>query len=316
MFRSISKSFAVLSMAIALGATAACTGPTDTTTDAASADASSGNAESPKVALMLASLSTDFFVQIEAAATTYADEKGVELSVFNANNDAARELSIMEDVLSGGFDLILFTPVDSDAAVASVKLANDAGVPVITFDRGVTSGEVVTHVASDNEGGGAMAADFIAEQFPDGANVVELQGILATDVAKQRGGGFGAELAKAGNLEIVAQQSANFDKAEGYTVFENILQANDKVDAVFAHNDEMALGAMEAARAAGRTDILIVGFDASADAVQAVKDGGMAATVAQLPDQIIQAAIDAAIAYLAGDAVEPQIAVALELVTK
>jgi len=316
MLKAMSRTAAVVSVAIVLAATSGCGGSTTgPTADTTSTESTSAGAPT-KMALMVASLTTDFFVQIEAAAQAYATEKGIELSVFTADNDAAKELSNMEDILSEDFDVILLTPVDSDAAVASVEMANAAGVPVVTFDRGVSGGEVVSHIASDNEAGGKMAAEYIAGRFPDGGNVVELQGILATDVAKERGAGFGAGLAEAGNLELVAQQSANFDKAQGFTVFENILQANDQIDAVFAANDEMALGAMQAAEAANRTDIVIVGFDASAEAVAAVQAGQMAATIAQLPDKIVQTAIDTALSYLAGETVEPEIRVELQLVTK
>lgn len=268
----------------------------------------------PKVTLLMASLTTDFFVAIEKAAKEYADVAGIELTVITSDNDSAKELANMEDIVSQEPDIVLYTPSDSDAAVASVEAANAAGIPVITFDRGANSGEVVCHVASDNVAGGKMAGEYIKELFPDGAKVVELQGVMATNVAQQRGQGFNEVIDATDNLELVAQQSANFNKDEGMTVMENILQAQDEIDAVFAHNDEMALGAMEACIAAGRTDIAIVGFDASPDAVAAVEAGTMAATVAQLPDKIIQTTIDAALDYLAGKSVDPEIGVELALV--
>ena len=161
-----------------------------------------------------------------------------------------------------------------------------------------------------------MAGEYIREIFPDGAKVAELQGILATNVAQLRGAGFNKIIDETDNLELVAQQSANFDKSEGMTVFENMLQAHDEIEAVFAANDEMARGAMEACKAAGREDIKIVGFDASPDAVVAVEAGDMAATIAQLPVKIIDTTIDTAIAYLHGEEVEKEIGVELQLVTQ
>ena len=272
--------------------------------------------EAPRIALLMASMTTEFFVQIEAEARAYAEEVGVDLEVYTCDNDSAKELANMETILSDAPDIILYTPNDSDAATVCVEKANEAGVPVITFDRGSNGGEVVSHIASDNELGGQMAGEYIREIFPDGAKVAELQGILATNVAQLRGAGFNKIIDETDNLELVAQQSANFDKSEGMTVFENMLQAHDEIQAVFAANDEMALGAMEACKAAGREDIKIVGFDASPDAVVAVEAGEMAATIAQLPIKIIDTMIDTALAYLSGEEVEKEIGVELQLVTQ
>lgn len=305
---SFTKNVALLLTTLVLAATAACGGSTS--------NAGGAQAQPKRIALLMASVTTDFFVQIDAEAKKYAKEKGVELTVFTSENDAAKELSNMEDIVGQSPDVILFTPVDSEAAVASIKQANAAKIPVITFDRGVDGGEIVSHIASDNAGGGKLAADYIKQRFPNGANVAELQGILSTDVARQRGGGFEAALKEDPKLKLVAKQSANFDKSQGLTVFENIIQANSKLDAVFAQNDEMALGAVQAAQAAKRKDIVIVGFDAAPEAVKAVQDGKMAATVAQLPDKIIQTAIDTALSSLAGQPVKSEIAIPLKLVTK
>ena len=122
-----------------------------------------------------------------------------------------------------------------------------------------------------------------------------------TSAARDRGEGFNAYMAEScADVTIVARQTANFNRAEGLTVFENILQAEDAVDGVFAHNDEMILGAIEAASAAGREGITFVGFDAVDDAVAAVSEGTLAATVAQQPSLMGQLGVETAAAYLAG----------------
>jgi ribose transport system substrate-binding protein len=118
------------------------------------------------------------------------------------------------------------------------------------------------------------------------------------------------------DAKIVAQQTANFNRDEGLTVFENILQAQPEIAAVFAHNDEMILGAIQAAEAAGRTGIVFVGFDAVDDAVAAVNDGTLAATVAQQPAEIGRLGVESAIKYLNGETVPASIPVPLSLVTK
>ena len=147
--------------------------------------------------------------------------------------------------------------------------------------------------------------------------MVELEGIAGTSAARDRGQGFNEYLEQqCTGLVIVAVQTANFNRAEGLTVYENILQAQPEIAGTFAHNDEMILGAIEAAEAAGRAEVIIfVGFDAVDDAVQAVRDGRLAATVAQQPALMGQLGVDVAFRFLSGEQVEGYIPVDLSLVT-
>ena len=187
----------------------------------------------------------------------------------------------MEDLITKNVAIILINPTDSDAVGSAVKAANGKNIPVITLDRGANSGDVVAHIASDNVAGGKMAGEYIIKQLGGNGKVVELEGIAGTSAARDRGQGFNEAL-KGSGIEVVAKQTADFDRTKGLAVMENILQAQPEIDAVFAHNDEMALGALQAIKASGRT-IMIVGFDATDDAVKAVEAGEMAATVAQQP---------------------------------
>lgn len=313
--KMIPKITALAASAVLLVGVAGCAGNSGTSGDSSGSGSDSGSGNK-KIALLMASLTTDFFVQAGDEAKKYASENDIDLTVTTSDNDASKELSNMQDIVGQAPDAIIFDPVDSTSGAAAVRLANAAKIPVITMDRGVPDADTVSHVASDNEAGGKLAAEYLKEKFPDGAQVAELQGILSTDIATQRGGGFEKELKTQDNLKIVATQSANFDKSQGFTVFQNILQANPKLNAVFAHNDEMALGALQAAEAAGRKDIVIVGFDGSADALAAIKDGRMAASVAQLPDQIVDTAMETAVAAIDGKKVEAEIGVPLKLITK
>lgn len=199
-----------------------------------------------------------------------------------------KQASDVEDLIQQGVDLILINPTDSEAVVATVEAANAADIPVITVDRSSEGGDVVAHIASDNIAGGELAGEYLLGLVGEGAQVVELEGIAGSSAARDRGEGFN-NIAN-GKLEVVAKQTANFNRAEGLTVMENILQGNPDVKAVFAHNDEMALGALEAIEAAGK-DILVVGFDATGDAVKSVEDGKLAGTIAQKPDLIGQKAV-------------------------
>ena len=158
-----------------------------------------------------------------------------------------------------------------------------------------------------------MATEYLKSVIGDGAKVAELQGTTGASATIDRGTGF-HNIAD-GSLDVVASQTASFDRAEGLTVMENIIQSNGDLQGVFAHNDEMALGAIEAIEASGK-DIKIVGFDATDDGVAAVKSGKMAATVAQQPDKMGSTAVETAIKLMNGETVEKSIPVEVTLVTE
>ncbi|RAK10607.1 ribose transport system substrate-binding protein [Halanaerobium saccharolyticum] len=274
-------------------------------------------AQDIKLGLAVSTLNNPFFVDLKDGAEAMAEEMGVEILTVDAQNDAASQLSSVEDLLIKQIDVLIVNPVDGNAVVSAITAANDAGVPVITVDRAAEGGDVVSHIASDNVAGGKMAGDFIAEQLGEEGNVVELQGIPGTSAARDRGEGFNNSMDSYSGLEVIARQPAGFDRAEGMTVMENILQGNPEIDAVFAHNDNMALGAMEAISAAGRSDeIMIVGFDAIENAVEAVEEGRMAATVAQKPSLMGEMAVETAVKVANGEEVEEYTPVPLELITE
>ncbi|EOD01777.1 ribose ABC transporter substrate-binding protein RbsB [Caldisalinibacter kiritimatiensis] len=266
-----------------------------------------------KIGLVISTLNNPFFVSLKDGAEAKAEELGYDLIVLDSQNDPSKEISNVEDLIVKKVSVILINPTDSDAVVNAVKAANKANIPVITLDRGSNGGEVVTHIASDNVAGGKMAGEYIIEQLGGKGKVVELEGIPGTSAARDRGKGFN-EAVNNSDLEIVARQPADFDRTKGLTVMENILQAQPEIDAVFAHNDEMALGALQAIKGTGR-DIMVVGFDATDDAVKAVKDGEMGATVAQQPDKIGSLGIEAADKVINGEEVDEFIPVDLKLVT-
>ncbi|WP_400162716.1 ribose ABC transporter substrate-binding protein RbsB [Brevibacillus sp. TJ4] len=267
------------------------------------------------IGLAVSTLNNPFFVTLRDGAQKAADEAGVELLVVDAQDDTAKQISGVEDLIQKKVDVLLINPTDSAAIVTAVEAANQANIPVITVDRASEGGQVVSHIASDNIAGGKMAGEFILEKLGGAGNIVELQGIAGTSAARDRGQGFHEAVDNKDGVAVVASQPADFDRAKGMNVMENILQSTPDVQAVFAHNDEMALGALQAIEAQGK-DILVVGFDATDDAVKAVNDGKMAATVAQKPDLIGETALQTAVKVANGEQVEANIPVELELVTK
>ncbi|MBP2017842.1 ribose transport system substrate-binding protein [Symbiobacterium terraclitae] len=267
--------------------------------------------------LAVSTLNNPFFVDLRDGALAAADAAGVKLIVMDAQDDPAKQISQIEDLITQKVDALLINPTDSDAIVTAVESANKAGIPVITVDRGANGGEVAAHVASDNVLGGRMAGELIVELIGGQGKVAELEGIPGASAARDRGQGFHEAVDGVSGIEVVARQPADFDRAKGLTVMENILQANPDIVAVFAHNDEMALGALEAIEAAGKAgQIKVVGFDATDDAVKAVQEGRMAATVAQKPKDIGRLGVEAAVKLLNGGQVEAYIPVPLELVKK
>jgi len=264
-----------------------------------------------KIGFSISTLNNPFFVTLSEGAKANAQEQGAEISIVDAQDDASKQASDVEDLIQQGVDLILINPVDSSAVGSAVESANAAGIPVITVDRTADTGEVVSHIASDNVAGGVLAGEYLLELVGEGAKAAMLEGVAGSSAARDRGEGF--LKAVDGKVDLVSSLTANFDRGEGLTVMENMLQANPEIQAVFAQNDEMALGALEAIQATGK-DIKVIGFDATDDALAAIKAGKLAASVAQKPEEIGKSAIATAVAYLNGETVEEFVPVELELV--
>jgi ribose transport system substrate-binding protein len=195
-----------------------------------------------------------------------------------------------------------------------VKEATAAGIKVISLDRAVNGAEVSAHIASDNVAGGMMAGTFLVQKIGGKGNVVELVGVPGSSAARERGQGFESVLKSNPQVKLLSAQPADFDRAKGLAVMENDLQANRNVQGVFAQNDEMALGAERALEEAGLKNVPVVGFDATPDAVAAVKAGKLAATVQQRPELIGKLGVDTAKRLIDGETVDKDIPVPLDLV--
>lgn len=265
------------------------------------------------IGLSISTQNNPFFVTLAEGAKGAAEKAGVELTVVDAGDDATKQVSDIEDLVSKNVSVLIVNPVDSDAVSGAVQAAVDAGVRVISVDRVVNDVEIDCQIASDNVAGAEMATQYIVDMLGEGTKVAELQGTSGASAAIDRGIGF-HNIADE-KMEVVASQTANFDRTEGMSVMENMLQANGDIQAVFAANDEMALGAVEAISGAGK-DILVVGFDATDDAVEAIKAGRMAATVAQQPALIGSTAVENAVKLISGETIEKSIPVEVTLITK
>ena len=279
--------------------------------DAAQTETEDTATEEISVGLSVSTLNNPFFVSLADGAKAKAEEAGIKLTVVDAGDDAMKQTNDIDDLISKNIQVLIVNPVDSDAIAPSVTAAKEAGIKVIAVDRAVNGETVDCQIASDNVAGAKMATEYLLELIGEGAQVAELQGVPGASAAVDRGEGFHQVADE--KLDVVASQTANFNRAEGLTVMENILQANPDIKGVFAHNDEMALGALEAI---GDKDIVVVGFDATDDAKAAVTEGTLAATIAQQPDLMGATAVEVAAKLAAGETVEANLPVEVTLVKK
>lgn len=247
--------------------------------DGAGADNGEGT---PTIGFVHPTLNNPYFVTQSEGANGAADEFGGEVINASGENNVATQVQQIEDFVSQGVDAIIVQAVDTQGVIAAVNEAVAAEIPVFTTGERLDGADVTAAIFFDNLESGALGGQWISDNYDDG-NVLELQGILGTETATQKSEGFATGLKRGANgddFQIVASQPANYDRAEALTVTENVLQSKD-IDVVYASNDEMALGAAQAVDEAGLTgDVVIVGNDGTDGAIEAIKSGELAATVA------------------------------------
>lgn len=268
------------------------------------------------VTLALSTQTNPFFVQVRDGAQEKADELGINLNIQDASDDAATQTNQLNNAATSGAQVVIVNPTDSDAVVPAVESLNKANIPVIAVDRSSNGGDVASFVASDNVAGGEQAADVLAEAIGEEGEILVLQGIAGSSASRDRGKGFKDGIAKYPNIKVVAEQTANFDRTKGLDVATNLLQAHPDVKAIFAENDEMALGAIEALGARAGSDVVVVGFDGTSDGLAAVKDGKMYATIAQQPGELGAKAVEEASKLIKGESVTAEIPVEVVTVNK
>ncbi|WP_415312692.1 ribose ABC transporter substrate-binding protein RbsB [Clostridium perfringens] len=277
-----------------------------------------GRDNKPKIGMVLSTLNNPFFVNMKDGAEKEAEKLGYDLVVLDSQNDPAKERANVEDLVQLGVIALLINPTDSDAVVKTVEVANKSNIPVITLDRQANGGKITSHIASDNIKGGEMAAEYVLDKFKDEKgpiNVVEIQGIPGASATRDRGEGFHNIMDKNDKFNFISIQAADFDRQKGLQVMENIIQANPNIQVVFAHNDEMALGAVKAIKASG-INALVIGFDGNDDAKDSIDANEMTATIAQQPDLIGALGVELANKIYNGESIKDKIAEDLKVYTK
>ena len=257
------------------------------------------------IGISMSTLENPFFGTVKDGAVAYADSEGLKTLVADAQNDTQKQLNDVQDLITKGADVIILNPVEPESATAIVELANDRDIPIITLDRSSAGGDVASHIASDNVEGGRLICEWLAEKLGGEGKLAVLEGISGTSPELDRDEGCNAALADFPGIEEVASQPADWDREKGYTVTQNILQANPDLTAVFGRNDLAALGAVEALKQAGKLqDVTVISFDGITDALESIKAGELSATIVQDPILMGETAVKTAVALSKGETVE------------
>lgn len=271
-----------------------------------------------KVAVVISTLNNPWFVVLGDTAKARAEELGYEATIFDSQNDTAKEASHFENVLAGGYQAILFNATDSDGSIANVRKAKAAGVPVFCIDREINATDAATsQILSDNHGGCVALGQHFVEALDGKGSYIEILGYLGDNNAHNRSKGFHEVVDNYPELKMVAQQAADFDRAKALEVMETLLQKHGEgLVAVFCGNDAMAMGAYQALSAAGRDDVKVFGFDGADEAVKLIAENKIAATGMQFPKTMARQAAEYADAWIKGKRDFPQkVPVAVEVVT-
>ncbi|QDV42845.1 D-ribose-binding periplasmic protein precursor [Stieleria neptunia] len=287
----------------------------------ASNESSSAEADEPKkIAVIVSTLNNPWFVVLGETARDRADELGYEANMFDSQNDTAKEAEHFDNVIAAGYSAILFNPTDADGSIANVKRATEAGIPVFCIDREINSTDAATtQLLSDNYSGCVELGKYFVEKVGEKGKYVELLGLVGDNNTWNRSKGFHRVVDRYEGLEMVAQQSADFDRNKALEVMESILQSHGDLNAVFCGNDAMAMGAYQALLAADKADqVKVFGYDGSEDVIKSISEGKIAATVMQYPKVMAKASAEYAHEYLANGKrdFEQKIPVGVDLVSQ
>ncbi len=279
----------------------------------------------PAIALVMKTLNNPFFIEMERGARKVADSLGINLISQAAERevDVEKQMQIIENLIQRRVLAICVSPSGSREIVPAICKANQAGIPVLAIDTRVDQAtldesgcSVATNIGSDNFHGGRIAGEFIVNTLNSKGKVAILEGIPGHESGDERLSGFHSAVDEVPGIEIVASQTADWERNKGFNVFQNLLQAHQEIDAVFACNDMMALGAIEAIKAANlNREIKVVGFDATKDGRAAIEQGEMTASIAQNPYEMGRLAIINANKLINDQSIPDYIPVKIELVT-
>lgn len=301
-------------LALALAVLCGCGKPESTTATAAP---KSGGEKQPVIGVTLLNLSSEFIVMINGAMETKAKELGVKLVVNDAQRSAEKQVQQVESFIAQKVDAIVLNPCEVEASSPAVDKALAAGIPIVNVNS-ETKSAPTAFVGSRDEESARLAMEYIAKRLGGKGEIVMMHGFMGQAAQIKRDAGAREVLAKNPGLHLLADQTAEWDRAKAQTLMENWLTAHgDKINAVFAQNDEMAMGALLAIEHANKKDkIIVVGVDAIADALQAVKASRLDATVFQDAAGQGAGSIETALKIIRKQPFEKQVFIPFQLVTK
>ncbi len=257
-----------------------------------------------------------FYQQLEDGLQDEADANGITLRVQSAEKDLNAQTAQIENFITQRADALVICPVDSVGIGAAIERANDRGIPVFTADIRSEEGKVVCHIASNNYQGGLLAGEYLAKQLGGEGEVAIIDHPEVASV-QERVRGFKDAVKKHPGMKLVDEPSAQGDRDRAMVVMQNMLLSHPDIKGVFAVNDNCALGALAALEAAKREDIVIIGFDATPEAQQAIRKGGaLRADVIQHPGAIGKTTIETIMQYLNGQEVPLEIPIDTGIVDK
>ena len=308
-------------LAVVASATLLCTSLTACNRDsggnnAAGNHTATGSASAKTITFALSTQANPFFVQMRESAQKKADELGIAINFQDAADDSATQSNQLANAAASGTGVVIINPTDSDAMASAVQQLVDEKIPVVAVDRAVNNANVASYIASDNETGGKQAAKVLSDAINGEGEILVLQGKTGSSASRERGKGFDEGLKDNPNIKVVAKQTAEFERAKGLDVTTNLLQAHPNVKAIFAENDEMALGAVEALGSKAGKDVKVIGFDGAEDALKAIKDGRMYASIAQQPVKMAEQAVIEASKLLKGETATKKMQVEVVAATK
>jgi ribose transport system substrate-binding protein len=272
-----------------------------------------------KIAVVVSTLNNPWFVVLGETAKARAIELGYDATIFDSQNDTAKEAAHFENLIAGGYKAVLFNPTDSQGSIVNVEKAKAAGVPVFCIDREINSTNAATsQMLSDSYSCCVKLGQHFVKTVGKEGEYAELLGILGDNNTRNRSMGFHSVVDRYPGLKMVAQQSGEFDRAKGLEVMESILQAHPNIKGVFCGNDAMALGAYQALVSAGKADqVKVFGFDGADDVVKSIAEGKIVATGMQFPKRMARMSAEFADEYIKGKRdFQQKIPVPVELVTK
>ncbi|OUS88548.1 substrate-binding domain-containing protein [Rhodococcus sp. NCIMB 12038] len=258
----------------------------------------------PTIGLAVANQQADFFNMIRQAVETSAEDQGFRLIVADAKGDADTQVSQIQNFITQEVDAIIYIPAGATAATVPVRDAHAAGIPIVAVDRNPQGAPADSFIATDSIAAAKDLGDYVIDITRGQGKVGVVQGQIGTTPEQARDEGFTEALDSAPGMEQVAKQaSQQWSQSEGFDITTDMLQAHPQINVMFGRADALALGAAAAARAAGRTDMTVVGFDGDIAGLEAVRDGRLAATVTQPTYGMGALAVQSAKALIAGQPV-------------